>query len=71
MDNSYEIQQLKNCVLAMSQSISAMVTVEGMKAANYERMSRNEALAYSEEAFEQIQMDVGWNSIMGILNREI
>lgn len=42
-----------------AQSVAALAEIEGMKAANAERMSRGEALAYNEAAFFKIHAQYG------------
>jgi len=45
---------MKSWLLAMQANIEAIkVEVQGMVAANQERISRGEAIAYNEEAFQE------------------
>lgn len=47
MDNKEFIERFELCV-------QKLITLEAMKAANYERIQNGEALAYSESQFEDL-----------------
>jgi len=51
----------------MSQVCCAMISMEGMKAANQQRLVRGESLAYSENDFSSLvsEFKVGWNDVIG------
>ena len=52
----------------MAQSVAAMATIEGMKAANREREARCGDLAYDEAAFDDVISHYGLshNSVVGL-----
>lgn len=54
----------------MAQSVSAMATIEGMKAANREREARGHVLAYGEDAFNGVidQYGLSPGAVMGLFH---
>ncbi len=52
-------QQMKQVAYVMAQTAVAYARIEGMKAANLEREHHGFALAYNEEAFEQVIEELG------------
>ena len=52
--NSYDIQKFQNAVFVLGLITCAQAEIAGMIAANKEREYNNLALAYAEEAFDEV-----------------
>ena len=53
------VQQMRQIAYVMSMTVAASARIEGMKAANAERVDHGHAQAYNEDAFEQVILEFG------------
>jgi len=58
----------ESVVYVFSQSVCALIELEGMKAENKDRESRQESLAYTEDNFLELERKfcIGYNDIIKV-----
>ncbi len=54
-----DVETMRQAAYVMAQTAAAYARIEGMKAANAEREQRGHALAYSEDAFNEVANEFG------------
>jgi hypothetical protein len=66
------IALLARVAIVQARAATALIKMEGMKARNAEREQHGHALAYNEDAFEQVFLDEGiyHNAVMSTLYGE-
>ena len=68
--NADDMPGLRSAVLVFSQSVAALIEMEGMKALNAERDRRGHTPGYNEAAFAALidRYSLGWNAVVTTLN---
>jgi len=68
--NSYDVRQMRQVALVLSQVAVLNARIEGMKAINVGRQTHGYSLAYEEDAFEKVIQESGleYNDVLTTLN---